>query len=191
MIPPPFDAWVLAKLMANQPVDAAELDATSEPWRSIAEHLEALPEDDLDRIIKAHLPGEPNVDAVIRAIEDQAPRGPAPPIKASDRAAPRMSSVRLTCAAEITAKPIEWLWRGRVPMGMLTLFAGDPKLGKSYVTLTMAAAVSRGAPMPDSDPPDGPGSVILMSAEDDPARVIVPRLVAAGGTFGRSTSSRV
>ena len=31
---------------------------------------------------------------------------------------------------------------------MITLFASDPKLGKSLVTLDMAAAVSRGRPLP-------------------------------------------
>ena len=31
-----------------------------------------------------------------------------------------------------------------------------------------------------SDRPDRPGSTILMSAEDDPARTIAPRLVAGG-----------
>jgi hypothetical protein len=67
----------------------------------------------------------------------------------------------------------------------VTLFAGDPKLGKSFATLAVAAAVSRGAPMPDGDPPEGPGSVILMSAEDDPARTIVPRLIAAGADLAR------
>ena len=75
---------------------------------------------------------------------------------------------------------VDWLWSGRVPLGMITMFAGDPKLGKSYVTLAMAAALSRGLPLPMSDRPDHPGSTILMSAEDDPARTIVPRLVAGG-----------
>jgi len=68
---------------------------------------------------------------------------------------------------------------------MITMFAGDPKLGKSFVTLDMAAAVSRGRPLPMDDRPKTPASVILMSAEDDPARTIVPRLGAAGGDLAR------
>jgi hypothetical protein len=68
---------------------------------------------------------------------------------------------------------------------MLTMFAGDPKLGKSYVTLAMAAALSRGLPMPMSRLPDGKGSTILMSAEDDPNRTIVPRLIAAGADLAK------
>ncbi len=88
--------------------------------------------------------------------------------------------VRLTCAVDLEPCAVDWLWSGRVPLGMITMFAGDPKLGKSYVTLAMAAALSRGLPLPLSDQPNHPGSTILMSAEDDPARTIVPRLVAGG-----------
>jgi RecA-family ATPase len=67
---------------------------------------------------------------------------------------------------------------GRVPLGMITMFAGDPKLGKSFVTLAMAAAVSRGLPLPMSNVPNEPGSTILMSAEDDPTRTIVPLIAS-------------
>ena len=41
-----------------------------------------------------------------------------------------------------------WLWPGRVPLGKLTLLIGDPGLGKSFVTLDIAARVSRGLPLP-------------------------------------------
>jgi hypothetical protein len=72
-----------------------------------------------------------------------------------------------------------------VPRGTLTLFAGDPKLGKSFVAIDLAAAVSRGAALPGDDPPDGAGGVILLSAEDDPARAIRPRLETAGADLSR------
>jgi putative DNA primase/helicase len=88
--------------------------------------------------------------------------------------------VKLTRAVDLESREVQWLWSGRVPLGMITLFAGDPKLGKSLVTLDMAAAVSRGRPLPMSDLPSQPASAILMSAEDDPNRTIVPRLEAAG-----------
>ena len=90
------------------------------------------------------------------------------------------SRVRLTCAFDLEPRQVEWLWAGRVPLGMITMFAGDPKLGKSHVTLAMAAALSRGLPLPMSDLPNQPGSTILMSAEDDATRTIVPRLDVAG-----------
>ena len=65
--------------------------------------------------------------------------------------------VRMTCAVDLKPQAIDWLWAGRVPVGMITMFAGDPKLGKSYVTLAMAAALSRGVPLPLSDQPDSAG----------------------------------
>lgn len=91
-------------------------------------------------------------------------------------------------ASAIAPENIEWLWPGRIPMGMLTLFSGDPKLGKSLAALSVLAAVSRGGSLPgDTDEPVAVprGSAILLSAEDDPARTIVPRLRAAGADLDR------
>ena len=95
------------------------------------------------------------------------------------------AQVQMTCAADIKPKDVEWLWRDRIPLGMLTLFAGNPKVGKSYMTLEIAARVSRGEALPAGDIPNGPASVLLMSAEDDPACTIVPRLIAAGADLKR------
>lgn len=93
--------------------------------------------------------------------------------------------VKMTRASDVAIREVDWLWAGRVPLGMITMFAGDPKLGKSFVTLAMAASVSRGLPLPMGDRPSRPESVILMSAEDDPARTIVPRLMAAGADLAK------
>jgi putative DNA primase/helicase len=83
----------------------------------------------------------------------------------------------------------EWIWPGRIPLGALTLFSGDPKLGKSLATLAAVAAVTRGTPLPDptaAEPAPAPrGSAIILSAEDDPARTIRPRLRAAGAELDR------
>ncbi len=95
------------------------------------------------------------------------------------------SGVRMRCVGQFEPREVEWLWADRVPLGMITLFAGDPKLGKSFVSLAMAAAVSRGRALPGSDRPSRPASTILMSAEDDPARTITPRLMAAGADLAK------
>lgn len=99
---------------------------------------------------------------------------------------PRAQTV---AASAIAPDRVAWLWPGRIPLGMLTLFSGDPKLGKSLVALSLLAAVSRGGPLPGPDPdtpvPAARGSAILLSAEDDPARTIVPRLLAAGADLDR------
>jgi hypothetical protein len=97
--------------------------------------------------------------------------------------------VQMDSASAIAPEPIEWLWPGRIPLGMLTLFSGDPKLGKSLAALSVVAAVTRGGPLPTGDA-EGPamaprGSAILLSGEDDRARTIVPRLIAAGADLDR------
>ncbi len=185
---PPSDARVLARLMAvDAPLNGA-LAAMSAEWRPLADLLAAAPFPDRGRIFDDFLTGRPDRDAIIRAIADQDPTGPPVAVEAPPGptvARDPQTTARLIRAADIEAKPIDWLWRGRVPLGMLTTLAGDPKLGKSFVTLGMAAAVSRGSPLPDGDPPGGPGSVIIMSAEDDPARTIAPRLKAAGADLAR------
>jgi putative DNA primase/helicase len=96
---------------------------------------------------------------------------------------------RIVPASSIEPAQFEWIWPGRIPLGALTLFSGDPKLGKSLATLAAVAAVTRGTPLPDptvTEPAPAPrGSAIILSAEDDPARTIRPRLHAAGAELDR------
>jgi AAA domain/Bifunctional DNA primase/polymerase, N-terminal len=77
----------------------------------------------------------------------------------------------------VTPEPVRWLWPGRIALGKLTILCGEPGLGKSFTTLDIASRVTRGTPWPD-DPfgPNQAGSVVLLSAEDDLADTIRPRL---------------
>ncbi len=50
---------------------------------------------------------------------------------------------------DVAAEPVEWLWEGRVAVGKMTLFAGEPDRGKSFVTVDVAARVTTGATWPD------------------------------------------
>jgi putative DNA primase/helicase len=63
-----------------------------------------------------------------------------------------------------------WLDPGRIAMGKVNMIAGDPGLGKSFMTMELAARASRG------EIGCSGASVIIMSAEDDPCDTIVPRL---------------
>jgi len=84
------------------------------------------------------------------------------------------------CAANIMPTPVEWLWPGRVAIGKQTLIAGEAGLGKSQIGIAMAAAVTTGGPWPCNEGHAPLGNVVLLSAEDDAADTIVPRLLAAG-----------
>jgi hypothetical protein len=121
---------------------------------------------------------ESEVDSIAQSVGKYAP-------------APRAATADLLKLTDVVPVPVSWLWPGRIPLGKLTVFAGNPGLGKSFLTLDIAARVSRGAPWPDrTDEVREPGGVVLMSAEDDPADTILPRLNAAGADVSRITILR-
>ena len=97
---------------------------------------------------------------------------------------------RLHRAADIRPEAVRWLWTGRVPAGTLTVLDGDPGKGKSTLTATLAAAVSTGRALP-GDHQLHRGGVIFVSLEDDPAMVIVPRLIAADADLSRVHIPRI
>jgi hypothetical protein len=81
-------------------------------------------------------------------------------------------------ASEIESTAVTWLWPERVPVGSLTLLVGDPGLGKSLLTIDLAAKVSRG------ELGDG-GVSLLVTAEDALAATVRPRLDAAEAGLDR------
>ncbi len=85
-----------------------------------------------------------------------------------------------TLLSDVQPESVEWLWRGRIPRGKLSIVDGDPGLGKSAMTTDLAARVSAGLGLPDGSPCEAAGAVIC-SAEDGLADTIRPRLDAAGG----------
>ncbi len=98
---------------------------------------------------------------------------------------PKIPQAELRCFSQVAPQPQEWVWANVVPQAALTLITGEPGVGKSLLTIEVAAAVSRGdgGPHGQSQEVPGtqgvPGAVILISAEDDPAKTIRPRLDAA------------
>jgi hypothetical protein len=173
----------MKRLLCNMAVNG-EMDLASQAFRPVAERMAAEPLAQRRSIADDWLSSCPDAEAIKQTVAIVNPEAP-PPVDQTTGAASIGPKAKLICAADIAPRDVEWLWPGRVPLGMLTLFAGDAKLGKSYVTLAVAAAVSRGAPLPGGDAPNGPGSVIIMSAEDDAARTIVPRLMADGATLAK------
>lgn len=90
----------------------------------------------------------------------------------------------LVKASEVTPVAIPWGWPGRIPLGRGTLVAGRPGVGKSGLLCEFAATFSRGRHWPDGT--RAPlGDTIILSAEDDPADTLVPRLLVAGADLDR------
>jgi predicted ATP-dependent serine protease len=74
-------------------------------------------------------------------------------------------------ASQLEVRPVEWLWPGRVPLGGLTVLAGEPGLGKSLLGVWLAARLSRGDL-------GKPGASLLLTAEDSREQTLLPRLSA-------------
>jgi len=68
--------------------------------------------------------------------------------------------------------------------GALTVLDGNMGQGKSTFTCAIAAAVTKGKPPPFVDNIEA-GSVLFMSAEDDPSRVLKPSLMQAGADVSK------
>ena len=82
----------------------------------------------------------------------------------------------------VDPKDIEWLWPGYLPLGMMVMIEGKKGVGKSWLTLQLAALVSRGSIEVPGTPSGtkGAGKVLMLSHEDTVDEVIVPRLKAMG-----------
>lgn len=100
--------------------------------------------------------------------------------------------IHMVCAADIEPEEVRWLWPGRIPLGKLTILDGDPGLGKSVLTIDLAARLSVGGPMPDGVPAelDGPSGALFLVSEDGMADTWRPRLDAAGADVKRVRALR-
>ena len=102
-----------------------------------------------------------------------------------DEAPATVSRAIFRRVADVQAKPIRWLWPGRIAQGKVSIIAGNPGLGKSQVTVGMAATVSTGGLWPVDRKSCEVGNVVILSAEDDPSDTIRPRLEASGADLSR------
>ena len=82
----------------------------------------------------------------------------------------------------IDTEELSFLWDPYIPEGKITIIEGDPGLGKSWLTMKIAADISCGRPLPGNDPKP-PRKVLLLSAEDGLADTIKPRLEAMQANF--------
>jgi len=94
-----------------------------------------------------------------------------------------VDGVHLMRASAIRPERVEWLWDKRLPTHALSLLVGMPGEGKSTVTVELASRISRG--QLEGDHYGFPADVVLATAEDAIASVVVPRLRASGADLDR------
>lgn len=89
--------------------------------------------------------------------------------------------LKLIHMEDVVSKEVEWLWYPYIPYGKITIIEGDPGEGKTTLVLKLAAALSRGLPLPcDDDKEYEHIHIIYQTAEDGIEDTIKPRLEKAG-----------
>lgn len=91
--------------------------------------------------------------------------------------------VEVVCLAEVVAERVTWLWPGYLPAGKLAVLEGDPGVGKSTLTMAIAAAMTGGPSLPGGAAMSS-APVVVVTYEDGIADTVKPRLEAAGGDPG-------
>lgn len=90
------------------------------------------------------------------------------------------------CLDDVEPKDIEWLIEGLFPLRGLSVLAGPGGSGKGITIAQVIAYLTTGKPS-EFFPSPAPitGTVLIISAEDDPASVLGPRVRAAGADMKR------
>lgn len=92
-------------------------------------------------------------------------------------------------ASTVAPRAVDWLWQGRIPLGLISLLAGVEGMGKGNVLAWIAARATRGE-LP-GDRHGIPQNVAILSSEDGENDTLTPRLMAAGADLSRATFIRL
>ena len=156
----PFDAWALARLLADQPLNG-ELAALPEPWRAMAEHLNGLNAKARKAALDAMLAARPDRDELVKALAAVDPLSPAPAITSPGVAFATLADV----AKIVSSQP--WLWNGWVALGVLNAVAADPGIGKTRFAMDLARRLWFGLPWPDNQPNTLPAGTKTLWVQGD------------------------
>ena len=95
------------------------------------------------------------------------------------------TGIVLLRAADVEPIKPSFAWDLRIPLGSVSLLAGQPGLGKTLLATELVARLSHGQLA--GGLMGRPVDVLYLSAEDSPSHTLVPRLTAAGADLERVT----
>ncbi len=189
MMPPPnvYDLFQFRRTLTGQTLNG-EMDLVSEAYRPLIKHLNGLAAGERPPHFNTFLTFAPNRDDIINGLAAVDLSGPPPqpgqqqPGEYSAFSDEDLGLVRMN---DIRMKSVDWHWKYRIPAGKMTLIAGNGGDGKTQIMLRAAACYTTGGEWPAGEGTAPLGDVIILSAEDDPADTIKPRLMAAGADMSR------
>lgn len=83
---------------------------------------------------------------------------------------------RYTRLSSVESTKTDWLWNPYIPCGKITLMTADPGIGKTFLSLYLAAQVSTGRPFYGEATGRAPAVAVYQTAEDGISDTIKPRL---------------
>jgi len=131
----------------------------AEPWRSLYDRVGPCHSRlEAEYRLRGAIGDLPGADSLVRLLMKLLP--------ADDRFVPYPSLEDMASRLP----PLEWLWPGWIPRGMVTLLGAAPGAGKSLLALDLARRLIHGPDFPDGAPVACPGStVVVVDAEGTPA----------------------
>jgi len=118
-----------------------------------------------------------------------------------------MPELKIIRMSDVQSEAVDWLWKPYIPYGAISLIQGDGEMGKTTLSLAIAATITQGDTLPvasnntenysdDNDyenfgsgnfAPDfhSPANVIVQNGEDSINRTIKPRLEKLGADCDR------
>lgn len=144
----------------------------AEPWKTIWEALESAN-------------GSPLQDVMVKALESNSDRGEILKEIMYARPGSAFGNYPSLEAIEGDLTPIEWLWKGWIPLGMVTLMGAAPGVGKSYLCLDLARRVIHAERWPDGQEGAPRANVLYVDAEN------VPQIMNARAKSWRMNRSKL
>jgi len=139
---------LLTSLIAGSTADQAAIAALPEPWHSLVERVAKADGQGRLPTLKAAVSSWPNASDVLRAV------------LAADLDAPPPGGTSWADLDQAIG-PVTFAWQGWLPVGLLTILAGETGTGKSALMLRIAASLLLGWPWPDGTPYTGGTSKVL------------------------------
>ncbi|MHB8462580.1 MAG: AAA family ATPase [Vulcanimicrobiaceae bacterium] len=140
-----------------------------------------LPTKDLSDLHIEYAEREAEFDRVLEAAIEN---GMPVEIPADPRGETPVRAVHLVLADSIEPVETGYIVRPYIPRGEATWLEGVTKTGKTMVALDIIARITTGRPFVNGEPIEI-GNVAIITCEDDPARTLVPRLIAVGADRAR------
>lgn len=92
---------------------------------------------------------------------------------------------RIRPASAFAPERAAYLVQPYLPRGMVSILGGVSAAGKTSLALDVCARLTRGAAFAPDDPPQPPATVLYLTAENDPNKVLRPRAEAMGADLDR------